>query len=813
MLFLTFAGTNNRGNCYFLFLQGFISMVFIIKVVRASTLLRCSFMSLLFFVFAVNALAKDGVRLIHDYVLIINSHTESNPWSNDIITPVMNHVSSNGLDVFTEHMNAMVLEKENLLSEFQKYLFDKYQAKRPRMLILLDTSSILLKEAIKQYWEDIPIIFCAEQDFVGSPESYFGKGVITPNERIPLSEYLNCCNLTFLHSPVYLKENIDLMRYVIPNMKKLIFIADDRYINQQLSWDLSNLIKSAYGHIEYKFLSAANLTTDELMVELSYVDSFTTGLLFSSWIQTSHIAGNTLLQANSHKIFAANSVAPMFSLRYSNIKGDGMIGGYVYNHEAYIEQLLETIADVMDGVSPRDIPYYYPSGSVPTFNYATLLQKGLSQEVCPSNSKFIAKPPTFIEKYRYLLLAGLLILIGVVAFLILENRMRSLRRVKEAQARLKDTNDKLSMVLSVANILSWKWNIKTKTIYSNLSRDFWAEGVDSDNSQESIVLAEEGYLGQIVEEDRDSVLQAYELLKNGTVKRLNLQYRVNRFSGKFDGEYWVEAHAAVAAYNKKGKPDILIGSLLDITERKRMEEALVLEKERAEESSRLKSSFLANISHEIRTPLNAIVGFSTILLSAEDEEEKLEYIEIIEKNNELLLQLISDIIDLSKIEAGSLDFNYSALEVNELMLELRNTISPKINKNKVALVFEPDMSACYLQTDKSRLAQLMLNMLTNAAKFTAEGSIRFGYTKRKDILYFYVKDTGCGIPAEKQQAIFKRFVKLDDFSQGTGLGLSICQVIAQQMGGEIGVESEEGRGSTFWFTIPYCEPALVLATK
>nr|WP_239063650.1 ATP-binding protein [Bacteroides sp. 51] len=234
-----------------------------------------------------------------------------------------------------------------------------------------------------------------------------------------------------------------------------------------------------------------------------------------------------------------------------------------------------------------------------------------------------------------------------------------------------------------------------------------------------------------------------------------------------------------------------------------MEEALVLEKERAEESSRLKSAFLANISHEIRTPLNAIVGFSTILLATEDEEEKQEYIDIIEKNNELLLQLVSDIIDLSKIEAGSLDFNYSDVELNELMQELEVTVSPKINQNKVALVFEPGLPVCHLYTDKSRVAQLLLNMLINAAKFTTEGSIRFGYEKRENTLYFYVTDTGCGIPKEKQEAIFKRFVKLDDFSQGTGLGLSICQVIAQQMGGEIGVESEEGKGSTFWFTLPY----------
>ncbi|WP_203558680.1 ATP-binding protein [Bacteroides sp. 51] len=759
-------------------------------------------MSLFLLSLATKIPAKDGVRFSNDYVLIINSHTESSSWSNNLISPVMDNVSAtSGLDVFTEHMNMVVLDNENLLSDFQDYLFEKYQAKKPRLLILLDTSTVLLKEGIKQHWKDIPTILCAEQDFIGSPSSYFKKKALAPEERIPLSKFLECCNLTFLHSPVYTKENVDLMRYVIPNMNKLIFVADERYINLHISWELSELIKEEYGQIKYEFLSAEKITTDELMEKLSYVDNFRTGVLFSSWLQTANVAGNTLLLANSHKIFAANSTAPLFCLRYSNIKNDGMIGGYVFDNDAYINKLLATITEVLNGTEPRDIPYYCPSRGVPVFNYAMLLQKGLSLDVCPPGSRFIAMPPTFFQENKYLLLTCLLGLVGFIFLLIQQNRIRSLRRVKDAQEKLKNTNDKLAMVLGVANILSWKWDVQSKTIHYDLNKKLEEE--NSNNIQESYLLTEEQYFGQIADEDCDSIRQAYESVKEGKVKRINTQYRVNRFNGRFEGVYWVEAHAVVATWDKSGKPRTIIGSLLDITERKRMEEALVLEKERAEESSRLKSAFLANISHEIRTPLNAIVGFSTILLATEDEEEKQEYIDIIEKNNELLLQLVSDIIDLSKIEAGSLDFNYSDVELNELMQELEVTVSPKINQNKVALVFEPGLPVCHLYTDKSRVAQLLLNMLINAAKFTTEGSIRFGYEKRENTLYFYVTDTGCGIPKEKQEAIFKRFVKLDDFSQGTGLGLSICQVIAQQMGGEIGVESEEGKGSTFWFTLPY----------
>ena len=768
---------------------------------RASILLKCFFVFSFMLTYTGKLSAKDGLSLNNEYVLIINSHTESGSWSNGLIAPIVSHISSNGLDVFTEHMNMMMQGNTGFMHEFGDYLSRKYNAKPPALLILLDNSTILLRDEIRKNWPDIPVILCAEQDFISNAQTYFSKEVPAEDEKIPLSEYLEGYNITFLHSPIYIKENIDLMRYVIPNMNKLIFVADGRYINQHINKELSDIIKTEYGQMRYEFLSAEHLTADELMEELSYVDAFTTGVLFSSWVQKANIAGNTLMLANIHKIFAANSISPLFALRYSSIRDGGMIGGYVLDHDVYIKQLLTTITRVLEGTAAQEIPFYTPEGGKPTFNYATLLQKGLSPEVCPENSAFIAKPPTFLQEHKYQLMAYAFGLVAIIFLFIQLSRLRSMRKLETARQKLKDTNDKLTMVLSVANILSWKWDIKNKTIYYDLNRQ--ANGLEINEEDQGYSFTEDQYMSQIVDGDRDRVMEAYESIKSGKVHKVNMQYQVYRFNGETVGMYWVEAHAAVATYDKKGDPLTLIGSLLNITEQKELENALVLEKERAEESSRLKSAFLANISHEIRTPLNAIVGFSTILIATEGEEEKREYIEIIEKNNELLLQLISDIIDLSKIEAGSLDFTYSTVDINELMREVESVVLPKISQNKVTFLVEPSMPVCQIHTDKSRVAQLMLNLLTNAVKFTAEGSIRLGYKRQGDKLYFYVTDTGCGIPEEKRAAIFKRFVKLDDFSQGTGLGLPICQVIAQQMGGEIGVESEEGKGSTFWFTLPY----------
>lgn len=235
-----------------------------------------------------------------------------------------------------------------------------------------------------------------------------------------------------------------------------------------------------------------------------------------------------------------------------------------------------------------------------------------------------------------------------------------------------------------------------------------------------------------------------------------------------------------------------------------MELALREAKEHAEESNRLKSAFLANMSHEIRTPLNAIVGFSNILASAEAEEEKREYINIIENNNTLLLQLISDILDLSKIESGSMEFAYSEFDLNALMRGLEQTSCLRLTSAAVEIKFDEYLPDCCIRSEKNRLTQVITNLINNAIKFTKEGTIRFGYhLLEKDSLYFYVSDTGCGIDADKKDAVFERFVKLDNFVQGTGLGLSICKTIVERMGGKIGVESEVGQGTTFWFTIPY----------
>ena len=247
-----------------------------------------------------------------------------------------------------------------------------------------------------------------------------------------------------------------------------------------------------------------------------------------------------------------------------------------------------------------------------------------------------------------------------------------------------------------------------------------------------------------------------------------------------------------------GASPLLLAMLWDITEQRQHE----LDLHKAQEADKMKNAFIANMSHEIRTPLNAIVGFSRLLVETNNASEQLEYHTIINNNCDMLLQLINDILDFSKIESGTLSYNKVWIELKDICQEVYVTQSLKMTSD-VALLFSGDaLPSVRVWTDPQRVEQVLLNLLSNAIKCTSVGFISLSYRVEKNFVRVEVTDTGVGIPPEKQAAIFDRFVKLDDFRQGTGLGLTICKMIIEKLGGEIGVSSRVGAGSTFWFTLP-----------
>lgn len=271
-----------------------------------------------------------------------------------------------------------------------------------------------------------------------------------------------------------------------------------------------------------------------------------------------------------------------------------------------------------------------------------------------------------------------------------------------------------------------------------------------------------------------------------------------------DTDNYVDCVVSVSgAYMVQNRDEKVLLTVRDITRLKKIQEELEVARRVAEVAGEQKTAFLANMSHEIRTPLNAIVGFAGLLSNA-SESERNSYVEIIKGNTNMLLQLVNDILDMSKIEAGTLEFIYSDTDVNQIMRELEGIFRLRLEEadSPVRIVFEPCLPVCFIHTEKNRVSQVLSNFLSNAFKYTKEGSITLGYKVREDDIYFYVQDTGAGIPAGKVDKVFERFMKLDAKKQGTGLGLSISRTIIKKLGGEIGVFSEYGKGSTFWFTLP-----------
>ena len=393
-------------------------------------------------------------------------------------------------------------------------------------------------------------------------------------------------------------------------------------------------------------------------------------------------------------------------------------------------------------------------------------------------------------------IVGTILLLSCVALFFHQRQTgRELESELAQLEKVQKHNIEYEFVLKAMRLCTWHIDAEARTItYDN----------DYRGKDDSVVLPPDSPIDNLLDfvalSDRPRFKKSVEDLFAGRMEDFHEVFQI--LVPHSNKTYWVESYATVAARNDEGLPKTIVGTSMRVDERKTMETALMEARNRAEESDRLKSAFIANMSHEIRTPLNAIIGFTSVLPDVQGDEERRELINLIQENNQKLLTIINDVMNISKIESGKEQLVMSTFELNSTLQSLTDTFVPRVQGDvKLSTTFAK--SSLNVTTDLSRLTEVMNHLLANAVKFTMQGSITVGYDEPAGKrLRIWVRDTGKGVAPEHHERIFERFFKVDEYIPGAGLGLSICRTMAYSLGGDVGVESTLGEGSTFWFEIP-----------
>ena len=447
----------------------------------------------------------------------------------------------------------------------------------------------------------------------------------------------------------------------------------------------------------------------------------------------------------------------------------------------YVSDRLLTVSEYMDVIYPEDRSVFYDAmqsliaGKNVTINFTCRIQTKYDEtwQYCD----FMGVPFDQDENGDIIRYTGF---------------RQNIPKIQQLNRELKERNYKIELSFKTVGMSYWGFDVKSLkfSAFNDPINDFYSEKT----------ITPEDYLNATHPDDVVFVRKYMEHMFRGIDKDFNVKYRSKT---KWDDEWQTLLVTGIQVErDKEGHVTRYTGITINNTKWEKMIQQLKELKEKAELSDRLKSAFLANMSHEIRTPLNAIVGFSELMVTCDDPEEKKEYINIIQSNNELLLRLINDILDLSKIESGILDRKRETFNLAKVCNELYTMIQPKITNPDVEFQMDNSSPDCWIFLDRSRLKQVWMNYLTNAVKCTKSGYIKMGYGIEREGLRIYVEDTGIGIPDDLHDKVFTRFEKLNEFSQGTGLGLTISRAIVEAAGGEVGFTSKLGVGSTFWAWLP-----------
>lgn len=676
-----------------------------------------------------------------------------------------------------ENMNCKSLPEAPEWKNRMKELLNKHTGDRqPGLIIILGQeawSSYISQDEIP--FKDVPII-CGmiSRNAILLPDSLVDLKEWEPT-YVDINTYEREYPLTGYLYSYDVRSNLDIVNRLYPDTKNIALITDNTY---------GGIALQTYVKKEMENISGFNLILidgrkNNIYDNVEQIKSLppNTVILMGTWrvdVNDGHFVGN-----QTYSMMSANPRIPVLTLSAVGL-GHWALGGYIpdYDNRSMGKDLAHQAMDILtekvplDELRPNIVPNIY------TFDAQKLKEFNIDRKNLPPHYVLINNEENFFTKYKFEILISvtailtIFLIMALIFFLRMKKLKDSLQDLQEDNVLI--MNNMQSSIRFIKPDFSVKWQ---NEINFPCNPTF---------GEDNCFLAENAKLPFCT---HCTVVKAM---------RTRQPVEVTRNCNE-DGQF---IHVlSTPVFDDKENLLGVVFKKEDVTKQKMVEHELRQAKEKAEESDKLKSAFLANMSHEIRTPLNAIVGFSSLLAVTEDQDERLEYINVINTNNDLLLQLINDILDLAKIEAGTLDFTYDDVDVNRLLTDIEQTSHLKV-KPEVRLEFTDKIPNCILNTDKNRLSQVINNFITNAIKFTDEGSITFGYRHENDQLYFFVKDTGCGMTEEGAKQIFTRFVKLNSFAQGTGLGLSICEMIIKKMNGEIGVDTELGKGSTFWFRLP-----------
>ena len=619
-------------------------------------------------------------------------------------------------------------------------------------------------------------------------------GVSYPNIPI-IRKYPNMTG--FYDKPDY-KRNIELIRRLVGNCI-VIRVSDDTFQDNMMLADMNAQIQDICAVNNIYSLDRVRLSGKN-GISISDIPKIKPDTMYISTLSTK--SANALIKGFGenyyNKAYLATkrdymtislgrlSAFPCFSVINELIGNqNGVVGGYVTVFKDEVEGAVNRVVSILKGTPPSDFPQIEGSNKAYVFDYGVLERWGIDSSKLPEGA-IIANMP-FVVQYKYYIWAAGFILVVMLLLLFSYQRKRYIQEAlhkKDAQEKLKREKTFLSFALDSGNIFAFRYS---KGVFEFDNRFYHYLGMPC------VPMKIEEFQDAIHPEELDNFLRDRNLLDSGFLSRKVTQRRCN--FNKKGYEWWEFRYAQ----NKNEKDSVSGDEAVEVS-------GLCLNIQRIKDTEN---------SHEIRTPLNAIVGFSQLLNSDMplEPEEKAEFIDLITKNSDLLLKLINDILDLSRIESGSMSFSYENLDLSKLMGDIFHThqlMMPEGVELKIRVPHEP----LIIRSDHFRLTQVCTNFINNAVKFTAKGYIEIGYELSADgkSILISVKDTGKGIPDDKKEKVFERFQKLDEFAQGTGLGLAICQSIVHTFHRSISLESEVGVGSKFTISLPYT-PGLELEER